>query len=349
MNQPSLPNDRTRAWLDRGDFYDWRPPGSPASSQPVRIFHLEAGAADAPLLVLVHGWPTSSIDWCDVIGPLAERFRVAALDFPGYGFSGKPSDWSYGLELDAQLLESHITEFLGADRCVMVSHDRGDSVALLLRHRLAQAGHDGRLRLEHHVLLNGNVYLPLAVLTGFQKLLLDPASAPRVLEVVTPDGLAEGLGSTTFSPPRSPEDATVRALAATFAWEDGIAVIGQTIQYLRERAEHELVWLRSLEASDIPTTVVWGMHDTVAPPRVAMHVWEHFLRHKPGENELWLLPGANHYLQNDRPKELVEILLRCLDPHESDPPAPLGDDVGAPTLIDRSGSGQESAEASLRF
>jgi pimeloyl-ACP methyl ester carboxylesterase len=42
------------------------------------------------VLLLIHGWPPSSIDWFEVADQLSGSFRVCALDFPGYGFSDKP-------------------------------------------------------------------------------------------------------------------------------------------------------------------------------------------------------------------------------------------------------------------
>ena len=80
------------------------------------------------MLLLVHGWPTSSIDWSGVAGPLSERFRVCALDFPGYGFSGKPRAGATASVRDAELLEFYLSQVLGAEAAVVVAHDRGDSV-----------------------------------------------------------------------------------------------------------------------------------------------------------------------------------------------------------------------------
>src|SRR3954468_5391332 len=94
-------DDRARAWRDQGGFLEWTSPGG----STVNIFHGSTGPADAPVLLLVHGFPTSSIDWFDVVPALAARFRVCWLDFPGYGFSDKPADFPYSLQLDADLLE----------------------------------------------------------------------------------------------------------------------------------------------------------------------------------------------------------------------------------------------------
>jgi pimeloyl-ACP methyl ester carboxylesterase len=321
-------------WRDRGTFYSWSP--APGETAEVKIFHVEAGAPDAPLVVLAHGFPTSSIDWFDVIDQLAERYRVSAFDFPGYGFSDKPRDWAYSLSLDADLLRHHVRRVLGADHCRLVAHDRGDSVALLAHHRLAAENDDGSPTIDHLVLTNGNVFLPLANLTDFQKRLLDPTLVRATLEFVTPELLGEGLGSATFTPPRPSGDPTVAGLVTTFAHHDGIAILGETIQYLRERAEYELTWLRSLASSSVPTTLVWGICDTVAPPRVAIHVWDRYLARKPGSNELWLVPGANHYLQNDRPQEFVEVLGQALERTGPEHPGVLGGAADGPVRVDHS-------------
>ena len=79
---------RADDWRSRGGYFSWRPAQGDASW--VEIFHVEMGDPGAPVLLLIHGWPTSSIDWFEVAGPLSGRFRVCALDFPGYGFSDKP-------------------------------------------------------------------------------------------------------------------------------------------------------------------------------------------------------------------------------------------------------------------
>jgi pimeloyl-ACP methyl ester carboxylesterase len=76
---------RADEWRNRGGHFSWRPAEGNASS--VEIFHVEMGDPGAPVLLLVHGWPTSSIDWFEVANQLSGRFRVCALDFPGYGFS----------------------------------------------------------------------------------------------------------------------------------------------------------------------------------------------------------------------------------------------------------------------
>jgi pimeloyl-ACP methyl ester carboxylesterase len=89
----STSSSRAEAWLAAGEHFSWSPPGEAAA--PVRIFHVELGDPGAPVLVLVHGFPTCSVDWFEVADRLRDRYRVCALDFPGYGFSDKPRGWGY--------------------------------------------------------------------------------------------------------------------------------------------------------------------------------------------------------------------------------------------------------------
>ncbi len=323
--------DRASEWLAQGDFFEWTPPGEDG---PLKIFHLEIGEQDAPTLLLVHGFPTSSIDWYDIAPLIGGDRRLCMIDFPGFGFSDKPQGGRYTVTRDCELALYYLSEVLGARHAQVVAHDRGDSVALALLERCATG--EARCEMERLVLTNGNMFLPLSNLTLFQRLVLDANTAPQVLAVATPEALAQGMGENTFTPPRTLSDPAIDALARTFAHNDGVAVLHDTIQYLVERSENETGWLESLASSQVPTTLIWGLYDTVSPPRVAQHIWSAYLEGKPGENSFWLLPRANHYLQHDQPHELAAVLSAALTGYLPQEPGPLSDDPGAPLLVDRS-------------
>jgi pimeloyl-ACP methyl ester carboxylesterase len=323
---------RADDWRNRGGYFSWRPAAGDAS--PVEIFHVEIGDPEAPVLLLIHGWPTSSIDWFDVAGQLSSRFRVCALDFPGYGFSNKPLGWGYSLRRDEELIEFYVSEVIGAKTGVVVAHDRGDSVALLHAARCAEGR--SAMRLDHLVLSNGNIFLPMSNLTQAQRQALDAQSWSQVAAVVTPSMLAEGMGATTFTPPRKAGDPEVEALTAIFGYHDGVKVLHEGIQYLVERSKDEQMWLTALAEARFPVTLIWGLYDTVSPPRVASYVWNHYLMFKPGGNRLYFVPDANHYLQVDRPDAFVKVLLHALEPADGQAPGALDAELGAPLLVDSS-------------
>jgi len=317
---------RAQEWFDAGGFFRY--------ADELQIFHAELGDTDAPVVLLVHGFPTSSIDWYDVAPLLSRDHRVCVVDFPGFGFSDKPKGVAYTVANDAKLLDHYLREIVGASEGVVVAHDRGDSVALNLAARCDEG--ESQFTMTHLVLSNGNMFLPLSSLTNFQRRVLNRDTAPAVLEVLTPEALAAGLGTTTFTPPRSLDDPAIAGLDQAFAYNDGIAVVHDTIQYLVERSEHEEEWLAALSRSSIPTTLIWGLHDTVSPPRVVTYIWNTYLATKPGANELWFLPKANHYLQHDDPSGFVDIVKRALTGNSPEAPGAVSSEPGTPIFVDRS-------------
>ena len=321
--------NRAEEWRAKGSTFTWSPRSGDAA--PVQCFHVELGAADAPPVVLVHGFPTSSVDWFEVAEKLSDRYRVCAMDFPGFGFSDKPLGWGYSLSRDAEVLEHYVAEVLVLESMILVAHDRGSSVALV-----HTTNCDSRVELQHLFLSNANIFLPMSNLTEAQRTMLDPEFGPAALAVGTPEQLAEGMGQVTYSPPRGPDDPEIQALATIFAHGEGLKVLHETIQYLVERSQDEGSWLQALAAMDVPTTVMWGIYDTVSPLRVISYVWNEFLMTKPGDNTLYFIPDANHYLQNDQPDSVVETFLHALEAPDDTPPGAIAPRRGAPLLVDRS-------------
>jgi len=67
----------------------------------VDVFYREAGPADAPVILLLHGFPTSSFQYRELIPRLADRYRVIAPDLPGFGFTEVPAERAYAYTFDA--------------------------------------------------------------------------------------------------------------------------------------------------------------------------------------------------------------------------------------------------------
>ena len=66
----------------------------------VNVFYREAGPAHAPVVLLLHGFPTSSFQYRELIPRLADRYRVIAPDLPGFGFTEVPTDRCYIYNFD---------------------------------------------------------------------------------------------------------------------------------------------------------------------------------------------------------------------------------------------------------
>ncbi len=103
----------------------------------IKVFYREAGVEDAPVLLLLHGFPTASHMFRDLIPLLSNRFRVVAPDLPGFGQSEMPAreQFSYTFECLAQIIDQ-FTEALHLTRFGLYIFDYGAPVGLriALRH-----------------------------------------------------------------------------------------------------------------------------------------------------------------------------------------------------------------------
>ncbi|GAA0915933.1 alpha/beta hydrolase [Nonomuraea longicatena] len=103
----------------------------------LNVFYREAGDPSAPTLVLLHGFPTSSVVYQELIAELQDEFHLIAPDYPGYGHSDAPStaEWDYTFDNLAGIVD-RLLESIGADRYALFVHDYGAPVGfrLALRH-----------------------------------------------------------------------------------------------------------------------------------------------------------------------------------------------------------------------
>lgn len=116
------------------------------------IFYREAGPADAPVILLLHGFPTSSHMFRDLIPLLADKYRLIAPDYPGYGYSSAPSheQFEYSFDNLANVVE-RFTEKVGLTKYSLYVMDYGAPVG----YRLA-AKHPERV--QALIVQNGNAY-----------------------------------------------------------------------------------------------------------------------------------------------------------------------------------------------
>jgi pimeloyl-ACP methyl ester carboxylesterase len=99
----------------------------------LEIFYREAGPQDAPAVLLLHGFPSSSHMFRNLIPMLADKYHVVAPDFPGYGESSTPSpnDFEYSFERLASVTEK-FAEKLNLSSCALYLSDIGASVGFRL-------------------------------------------------------------------------------------------------------------------------------------------------------------------------------------------------------------------------
>lgn len=118
----------------------------------LKVFYREAGAPDSPTLLLLHGFPSSSHMFRELIPLLVDRFHIVAPDLPGFGRSDMPSrdafDYTFGHITD---VVDRLTEVLGLDRFALYVFDYGAPVGFRIASRHPE-------RITAIVTQNGNAY-----------------------------------------------------------------------------------------------------------------------------------------------------------------------------------------------
>jgi pimeloyl-ACP methyl ester carboxylesterase len=119
----------------------------------VDVFYREAGPVDAPVILLLHGFPTSSHMFRDLIPELADRYRIIAPDLPGFGQTKAPPRGSFDYTFDAlATVIDGFVDALGLVRYALYIFDYGAPVGLRLAMRHPE-------RVSAIVSQNGNAYV----------------------------------------------------------------------------------------------------------------------------------------------------------------------------------------------
>ena len=256
------------------------------------IAYRELGSG-APV-VLLHGWPTSSFLWRNVMVPIARRNRVIAPDLPGFGASDKPVDLTY----DFELFEETINELLAAldvSETGLAVHDLGGPIGL-------HWAVNQPARVTKLALLNTLVYPDFSeAVMAFIKACSEPAlreqlTSPAGLEAAMGLGLADDANLTdeVIAGVREPfgDDDSRRALAA--------AGIGLRVEGF---AEIE----RGLPSLRMPVRIIYGERDRILPD-VAQTMAR--VKQDLPQAEVTALPDCGHFLQEEEPDRIGAELAR---------------------------------------
>jgi pimeloyl-ACP methyl ester carboxylesterase len=255
-----------------------------------------------PVLVLLHGFPSSSYDWRGLIAAEREQ-AILAFDFLGFGLSEKPPDEDYSLYRQADLTEELMRRELPGRPSLLVAHDMGTSVATELMARDLE----DRLRCDivGALLFNGSILLERARPTWGQKLLRSRAG-PLFARLMNERLFRRQFGS-LFSPghPLDPDEAT--AQWSLIAHAGGHRLAHRLIRYMEERERHSERWHGAFRDWPKPLFLAWGMRDPVAVPSVLEGLRE--LRPRVPVTELAEL---GHYPQIEEPARIAEAVQAAL-------------------------------------
>ena len=293
-------SDLARNWYQGGDYFEWTSTTEDNNAAKVNVFYRTWGDESKPKLVLIHGFPNSSFDYYKMIPYLAGEYHIAALDFPGSGFSDKPLDgYNYMLAENAEIVDHFVREVVGFDDFALFTHDRGVSIGLAFLGNYLDHPNPG-YTVNYHFLSNSGMFLPLANLVPFQLSLLDADAGERMIQ------------ARSAQPRRTEGEPESLAFSDIFAFNQGNISLLYVGRYLLERQVNETRWLENLPRSPVPVAYLWGLTDNVNPIRIPNYVWDTYLNDRESESSFWILPTAGHYPQRDNPEEVAKIVRMAL-------------------------------------
>ena len=233
---------------------------------------------EGPPVVLLHGFPQSSVMWADLAGLLSGRFRVIAPDLLGAGDSEKPRDAPLGLVAQAGYL-GELLDALDVGQVAAVGSSLGGGIA----QRLALQG-----RADALVLLNPVVdgFWPAEVTRALQDA-PDEQRVPGVVPAVIRSAFDLGMGHRT----RLSEE-RLRRYVAPFEGASGMAAFFRWVDSLDGNGLEGSA--AELERLEIPVLILWGEDDPYHPVAAAEQLNEWI-----PTSSLGLLPGCGHFVLED--------------------------------------------------
>jgi pimeloyl-ACP methyl ester carboxylesterase len=261
-----------------------------------RMHYAEAGSGEP--LILLHGWPQHWWMWRDLIGPLAERFRVIAPDLRGHGWSEKPRSSYRKQELADDVVA--LLDALGLERVRLAGHDWGAITSLLVA-----AGHPERVE--------GMVAMsvphpwqrrpdPIAALAGvYQLVLAGPWGKFAIQHGFMRQMLKHGRSIGSFS---EQELDTYEAIQHE---SDAAAA---SVQLYRTFVTREIpAWLRGNFVPGrltVPTLWLVGEHDVLARNS------DDGYRSHADDMTLERVDRANHFMPEELPQQTADRILQFL-------------------------------------
>ena len=243
-----------------------------------------------PPVVLLHGFPTSSYLWRDLVPALTAHMRVIAPDLLGYGESDQPEDVPLHPRAQARYI-GELLHRLEIGRFAAVGHDLGGAIAQVL-------ALEGGVRAM--ALLDSAAFdaWPIEGVRMLQRAKPEEETPEFVASVVE---LALDLGCSRGGP----DDRSVAAYRRPFSTAEGARAFFRAVRAIdgvglvgRER---------DIERLDIPALVVWGEEDPYLGPELGERLADLL-----PQSALVLLPGCSHFVTEDAPETVVTLVSQFL-------------------------------------
>jgi len=284
---------------------EWKEQGKFITVFKHQIFTIDKGNSDT-IIVILHGYPTSSFDYYKVLPKLSNTYRVIIHDHLGFGFSDKPTNYSYSLieQTDVALA---LWQKLGLKKVILLAHDYGSSIAteIIARHNKTQIN----LKIEKLILCNGSMHIELSKLRLIQKLLKNRITGKHIAKLTNYSIFSSNIRKVYFDKNKILKNELVE-MWTQLNHNNGINVIHLISNYINERYFFWNRWIGALKETEIETKIIWAKNDPVAVFAIA-----ELLSKEIKNNKLFPLENTGHFPMLENPKGWTELVLTDITPN----------------------------------
>ncbi|TWU15523.1 alpha/beta fold hydrolase [Allorhodopirellula heiligendammensis] len=260
--------------------------------ESLTVAYTDVGKGD-PVLLL-HGIPTWSYLFHEIIEPLSERYRVIAPDLIGYGYSDRRDRFDRSIAVQADVIERFLAE-LDIESAHFVAHDIGGGVALILADRVPKLVRS--MVLSNSVAYDSWPVDEMLTLGHPRNAKMKPEEMKELLEKAFEFGLSR---------PERLTDEFREGVMAPYLDPEGIVSLVRNASSLN--TNHTTPLTDRLSRMSQPTRLLWGVDDRWQPVSTA----ERLIRDMP-HAELHPIKNCSHWVPQDAPEDFTALTLDLLN------------------------------------
>jgi pimeloyl-ACP methyl ester carboxylesterase len=289
-------------------IHNWAKQGKYFNFDGYPIFYYDSTVRDAsamskPTLLLLHGYPTTSIDWLYMRDELEQRFHIIAPDYIGYGLSAKPVSFPYSISSQVDMIEQLMSS-LKLNQFHVLAHDVGDTIA---QEFLARQVDGRQYIIQSTVFLNGGLF-PETHRAFFMMKMLKTPIIGVIIQNIIPISLFGSAINRVFGPSTQRSKQELDEITNLLFYNAPYNLLQQLQCYLNERVAHRDRWVnainkvQTLNKKPIPIRLINGPWDPIS----GKHMLDRYREIIENPDTCLLAANIGHYPSLEDPENTLK-------------------------------------------